>query len=94
LVGRDPELEVGLRAGDGGAEIGVGRADLNDGGVVAVFYLLGQTDRAQFIVVENDAPPFDLGPQGRHLPSPLAAPSNLFGAEGVEIAHQNYKTLL
>jgi hypothetical protein len=75
---------------------GVGRADLNDGGVVAVFYcyLLGQTDRAQLIVVENDAPPFDLGPQGRHLPSPLAAASNLFGAQGVETAHQNYKTLL
>jgi hypothetical protein len=32
----DAEVEVLLRAGDGRAEVGVGSADLEDGGVVAV----------------------------------------------------------
>ena len=35
-VGRDAEVEVGLRAGDRGAEVVVGIAHLDDGGVVAV----------------------------------------------------------
>ena len=35
-IGLDAEVEVGLRAGDGGAEVVVGGADLDDGGVVAV----------------------------------------------------------
>ena len=34
--GLDAEVEVGLRAGDGGAEVVIGGADLDDGGVVAV----------------------------------------------------------
>jgi hypothetical protein len=32
----DAEVEVGLRAGDRGAEVGVARADLDDGRIVAV----------------------------------------------------------
>jgi hypothetical protein len=35
-VSRDAEVEVGFRAGDGGAEVGVGGADLDDGGVSAI----------------------------------------------------------
>jgi hypothetical protein len=36
LQRRDAEVEVGLRAGDGSAEVGIGGADLDDGGVVTV----------------------------------------------------------
>jgi hypothetical protein len=31
---RDAEVEVALRAADGSAEVGIGGADLDDGGVV------------------------------------------------------------
>jgi hypothetical protein len=34
-VGLDAEVEVGLRPRDGRAKVGVGRADLEEGGVVA-----------------------------------------------------------
>jgi hypothetical protein len=39
--GLDAEVEIGLWAGDGGAEVGVGIADLDDGGLSRLIWMMG-----------------------------------------------------
>jgi hypothetical protein len=53
----DAQVEVGLRAGDGGAEIVVGVADLDDRGVVAVDLNDGRGVRGGCCLITRAAAP-------------------------------------